>query len=142
MKFAKRNISFMIRIQKPIKIPIVCADSQIAIQWQNELKTAGIPVVAGSESVHTGSFATDKALLLIQPNYNQAATYNRFFNHAGKQIFLITDDARWRNFVSKETVHFIPESTHPMELARLMVEKLNLPVIANKQSDAFAFFSF
>ena len=132
----------MIRIQKPLKIPVVCANRQLADQWCTELKSVGIPVVAGSESVLTKTFSNEPAFLLIRPDFDQVHRYKKFLDHPDKQIFLVTDDQRWNSITVKASFYFIPESTHPLELARLLVEKLNLPVSANKQSYAFSFFSF
>ncbi len=132
----------MIRIRKPLAIPIVCSDRQLAAQWYDALKEVGIPVIPVCRSIEFGELAINKAILLIQPDFEQRNDYSLFLNKWDKPVFLLTDDVRWQKLETNVLLHFVPEATHPLELARLLVEKLNLPLLANKQTYAFSFFSF
>ncbi len=132
----------MIRFQKSIQIPVLCHDPNLATEWCSLLKDAGLPVVQAAKSMSEDQWNRGSAVLLLHPDFDVMAQDSRLVRSSLKQVFILTGDQRWNELKKYPQIHFLPEHTHPLELARLMVEKLNLPVTVNKPTYAFSFFSF
>lgn len=132
----------MIRFQKSIQIPVICPDSNLSNEWCTLLKDAGIPVVQVTKSMTEDRWNRGPAVLLLHPDYDTMAQDPRFIQSSLKPVFILTGDERWIEQKKFKKIHFLSQHTHPLELARLMVEKLNLPVTLNKPTYAFSFFSF
>lgn len=117
--------------------------------WQQqievELKKTGITVSAINPGRSWNAvLQKSNHMVLLNPPYevffpSDAAKWNRSNDH---MIFIYTDDERWKQKTDGKYVFYLPTNTHPLELARMLVEKLNLPAVSNKTSYAFSFFQF
>lgn len=123
-----------------------CADESIKDYWLAELKEAGIAVSLLQQNNPALLLKKTAILLLIKPDFEQVQNFtlkkNKFLSGEAEHFFIISNDERWRNINTGKNFFCLPEHTHPMEVARFMVEKLNFPILSNKTHYAFSLFSF
>lgn len=131
------------------KVSILCFDQVTENYWYKELNEAGIPVSipAYSRNKPVLSVKNQDIFLLIQPDYDQYLTkgfdqLKHLLSNEAKHLFILSNDQRWKEIKPNNSCFYLPEHTHPLELARLLVEKLNLPLVSNKTHYAFSIFSF
>ncbi|MBU6158745.1 MAG: hypothetical protein KGP35_06905 [Bacteroidetes bacterium] len=86
----------------------------------------------------------DMPVLLLEPEYNEVfqKSVTKLLKEKEEPIFILSSDLRWKEQTQKDICYYLPADTHPLELARLLVEKLNLPSDSNKPAYAFSFFQF
>jgi hypothetical protein len=135
----------MMRSGSVRKVLLVSQNEELKLQFLNELYSAGIPIESTSPS-RSWNAVVQKSnnLILLNPPYEELVTTStsKLNQHAERYMFIISDDERWKQHADSRTVFFLPLNTHPLELARLLVEKLNLPAVSNKPAYAFSFFQF
>jgi hypothetical protein len=127
------------------KVLLVSDNEELQQKIDSELKQSGIPVHS-LDSGKSLSVVLQKSnnIILIDPSYDEVMndTNTKWNPHTDRFLFIFTDDERWKQKADGRSVFFLPTNTHPMELARLLVEKLNLPSVSNKPAYAFSFFQF
>lgn len=107
-----------------------------------ELKSAGIPLhCTRKQPDYPSLFKLNQPLLLVDPVFQEQLAHS-FPINSDQPVFIMTDDERWQTSFSGENVYLLPLHTHPLEVARLLVEKLNLNLNLNKKQYAFSFFNF
>jgi hypothetical protein len=135
----------MIRSGSARKVLLVSCENEWRHQIETELKFSGIPVQTVSPG-RSWSTILQKSnhLILIDPPYEEFFTLADAIckEQANRTIFIYTSDERWKQKSDSRSVFYLPSNTHPLELARLLVEKLNLPAVSNKPVYAFSFFQF
>ena len=110
-----------------------------------QMQLAGIPFsVCKSEKALIQEMQKDMPLLMLEPAYGEAYTkeFELLLNDKDSPVFILSSDPRWKEVGQKNICYYLPADTHPLELSRLLVEKLNLPAVSNKPSYAFSFFQF
>ena len=135
----------MMRSGSGRKVLLVSQQEELKIRFLQELLEAGIPAEAQT-SFKSWESALQKqnCLVLLDPPFEEfsASSLAMLKSGADRSVFIFTDDIRWKQHTSNRSVYFLPASIHPLELARLLVEKLNLPAVSNKPAYAFPFFQF
>ncbi len=127
------------------KVLLVSGDNDRLQQIETELKFSGISVQAVSPGSSWGSIMQkSNHMVLINPPYEEFLHHadSKWKEKSNRTIFIYTNDERWKQKSDSRFVFYIPANTHPLELARLLVEKLNLPAVSNKPAYAFSFFQF
>jgi len=135
----------MIRSGSGRKVLLISKQEELKIRFLQELLKAGIPVGAlSSFKSWDSALQKQNSLVLLDPPFEEFTASSLSMLKAGgdRSIFIFTDDIRWKHHANNLSVYFLPASIHPLELARLLVEKLNLPAVSNKPVYAFAFFQF
>jgi hypothetical protein len=135
----------MMRSGAARKVLLVSANEGLQKQIDSELRVSGIPV----QSVKPGKswsavLQKSNTLVLIDPPYDEVMNHSiaKWNPYADRFVFIFTNDERWKQKSDSRSVFYLPSNTHPLELARLLVEKLNLPAVSNKPVYAFSFFQF
>jgi hypothetical protein len=135
----------MMRSGSVRKVMLFSQNEELKLQFLNELYSAGIPVESTSPS-RSWNAVVQKSnnLILLNPPYEELviSDTSKLNQRAERYMFIVTDDERWKQQADARTVFYLPVNTHPLELARLLVEKLNLPAVSNKPAYAFSFFQF
>jgi hypothetical protein len=129
------------------KVSILCFNETAEKYWFSELKEAGVPVNPVKIFKPTVNYLSEQVLLLIQPDFDKLQSpsfehVNQMLKSKDNILFIVSDDERWKAAIAGKNSFLLPKHTHPLELARLMVEKLNLPLVSNKTQYAFSIFSF
>jgi len=135
----------MMRSGSARKVLLVSNGNEWQQQIETELRLAGIPLQAVSPGRSWASvLQKSNSLVLIDPPYEDFLSQGdvRWKFSTDRAIFIYTNDDRWKQKVDGRSVFYLPANTHPLELARLLVEKLNLPAVSNKPAYAFSFFQF
>jgi hypothetical protein len=135
----------MMRSGSARKVFLVSNGNEWQQQIETELRLAGIPLQAVSPGRSwTSVLQKSNSLVLIDPPYEEFSSQGdvRWKFSTDRAIFIYTNDDRWKQKADGRSVFFLPTNTHPLELARLLVEKLNLPAVSNKPAYAFSFFQF
>jgi len=135
----------MMRSGSARKVLLVSNGNEWQQQIETELRLAGIPLQTVSPGRSwTSVLQKSNSLVLIDPPYEDFSSQGdvRWKFSKDRAIFIYTKDERWKQKTDGRSVFFLPTNTHPLELARLLVEKLNLPAVSNKPSYAFSFFQF
>lgn len=138
----------MIPFRKNQKIAIACYNEQEENFWQSELKEVGLPFVQVSNRLNKLSAIRERALILLHPDFDQFSS-NEFKqikdvlqNGDTEFVVIVSSDSRWKKTLPAEQSIYMPDNTHPLEVARSLVEKLNLTIYLNKPQYALSFFSF
>jgi hypothetical protein len=135
----------MMRTGSGRNVLLVSNQEELKIRFLQELLEAGIPVEAQA-SFKSWDYALQKqnCLVLLNPSFDEftASSLTMLKARSDRSVFIFTDDIRWKEHTNNRSVYFLSTHTHPLELARLLVEKLNLPAVSNKPAYAFAFFQF
>lgn len=123
------------------RIKILCFDHAIKDVWERSMQECNIAVQFIKADQTNISFKNNP-MLLINPEFNLFAAITEVAANNGKsKLFILSMDERWKEATNKINSFYVPLQTHPMEVARFLVEKLNLPTYSNNQSYAFSFFN-
>lgn len=138
----------MIPFRKNQKIAIACYNEKEESFWHSELKEVGLPFVQVSNRQNKFSSIRERALVLLHPDFDQFSSTEFkqikevLQNGDTEIIVIVSSDSRWKKSLSAEQSIYMPDNTHPLEVARSLVEKLNLSIYLNKPQYALSFFSF
>ena len=135
----------MMRSGAARKVLLVSVKEGLQKQIDSELRVSGIPVqLVKPGKSWSAVLQKSNNLVLIDPPYDEVMNHNiaKWNPHNDRFVFIFTDDERWKQKADSRSVFFLPTNTHSLELARLLVEKLNLPAVSNKPAYAFSFFQF
>jgi hypothetical protein len=128
-----------------LRLQVLCTNPGEVNVFLDELSRSGILFSAQRfEKELRQVLEKEMPLLLIEPVYDPAYSkaWSKILSDKELPVFILSSDLRWKALTSQDICFYLPIDTHPMELARLLVEKLNLPTVSNKTSYAFSFFQF
>jgi hypothetical protein len=128
-----------------LRLQVLSYRQSIGDAFVEEMRAVGIPFsICKSEKGLMNQMQKDMPLLLLEPAYGEPYTkeFAQMINKLDEAVFILSSDLRWKELSKKQNCYYLPADTHPLELARLLVEKLNLPTVSNKPSYAFSFFQF
>jgi hypothetical protein len=132
-------------LKSSIRLQVFCSNPVKGKVFLDELSTSGILFsIISHEKGLRQVLEKERILLLIEPVYDPAFSneWSKILSDKDEPVFILSSDLRWKELAPKNICFYLPADTHPMELARLLVEKLNLPTVSNKTSYAFSFFQF
>ncbi len=129
------------------RVRIVATNESTEQDFIRELKDAGISLLVSTSQESVPSFVQeDHPLVLLFPDYEVfASKTSRFFlllEERNAPFFICSDDERWKQHLPDQTGYYLSANTHPLELARFLVEKLNLHPVNKQPAYAFSFFNF
>ena len=132
-------------LKSTLRLQVLSCHQSTGAAFLKELRTVGIPfAVCKTEKGLLQTMRKDMPLLLLEPTYGEPYTkdFAQMLKEKEEPVFILSSDIRWKEFNTKLNCQYLPANTHPLELARLLVEKLNLTAVSNKTSYAFSFFHF
>ena len=132
-------------IKSSLRLQVLSYRQSTGDAFLEEMRVVGIPFsVCSNEKGLLLKMQKDMPLLLLEPAYGEAYTkeFSKMLADKDEPVFILSSDLRWKDLAQKDICYYLPADTHPLELARLLVEKLNLPAVPNKSSYAFSFFQF
>ena len=132
-------------IKSSLRLQVISYRQSSGDAFLEEMRAIGVPFsLCKNEKSLLGKLQKDVPLLLLEPTYGEPYTndFGRLLQQKEEPVFILSADLRWKELSKKNICYYLPADTHPLELARLLVEKLNLPAVSNKPSYAFSFFQF
>jgi hypothetical protein len=132
-------------IKSSLRLQVLSYRQSTGDAFLEEMRVVGIPfAVCSNEKGLLLKMQKDMPLLLLEPAYGEAYTkeFSKMLADKDEPVFILSSDLRWKDLAQKDICYYLPADTHPLELARLLVEKLNLPAVSNKPAYAFSFFQF
>ena len=132
-------------IKSSLRLQVLSYRQSAGDAFIEEMRAVGIPFsICKNEKGLLSKMQKDMPLLLLEPTYGEPYTkeFSKMLADKDEPVFILSSDLRWKELAQKEICYYLPADTHPLELARLLVEKLNLPAVSNKPSYAFSFFQF
>ena len=133
------------KLKTTLRLQVLSYHQHTGAAFLEELHTVGIPfTICKTEKGLLQTMKKDMPLLLLEPAYGEPYTkdFAQMMKEKEEPVFILSSDIQWKEFNAEANCQYLPAYTHPLELARLLVEKLNLPAVSNKPSYAFSFFQF
>ena len=133
------------KIKSTPRLQVLNAGTPTAASYLDALRSVNIAfALCKQEKEILSKMQDDMPVLLLEPEYNEAflKSFTKLLKEKEEPVFILSSDLRWKEQAQKDICYYLPADTHPLELARLLVEKLNLPSVSNKPAYAFSFFQF
>ncbi len=129
------------------RVRIVATNESSEQDFIRELKDTGISLLVSTSQESVPSFLQeDQPVILLFPDYEAfASKATRFFSILEERdapVFICSGDERWKQHLPDQSGFYLSANTHPLELARLLVEKLNLHPVNKRPAHAFSLFNF
>ncbi|HMO33773.1 MAG TPA: hypothetical protein PKE63_11895 [Lacibacter sp.] len=126
-----------------LRLGIVSPDPERLLFWQQEIQSSQVPLqVEAHASLHPSNRSCS-AWLVVEPDQECLKQIAALQERDTDLIFIILGkEFQTSKLTTGAEVCFLPAHTHPLELARLLVEKLNLPAVSKKTAYAATFFNF
>jgi len=126
------------------KILLVSYEPVLTQQFTDALASSGVFVELVHSGVNLASLLKkEQCSILINPSFREFNEHTDLLKRkTDRCLFILSSDERWKTIANGQQIYYLQADTHPLELARLLVEKLNLPAVSNKTSYAFSFFQF
>ncbi|MFY7880424.1 MAG: hypothetical protein ACOVP6_10160 [Lacibacter sp.] len=121
---------------------ILCKDQTVANFWHKELKSSGIPVSIKKRKFSNWYNRLDKAILFIDPEIEEVNMAKNLSLSYSKKVFILSDNPQWANNCHDKPIYVLPRKTHPLEMARFLVEKLSLSLESSQATYAYSIFTF
>ena len=134
-------------LKKSSKVFLCCSDPNLKEYWKSELIQAGFHVHCMSSPAEIRKVSASVIVLLLDTDENTPETeqtillFNEYVSKT-KHFFVVSSDTRWSVLTNYSNSTQLPSSTHPLELARQMVER-HLTIPLNQSAKyAFSFLQF
>lgn len=118
--------------RRTTRVNIISFSPEAEHRWFNELKLAGVPVTLSHLNGHDPSFAANHIVLYLEPDFDQylprLQQLQQNLTDTKRQQFILSNDPRWKEIYPNGNPVVLSHQTHPLELARLLVEQYGVPV--------------
>lgn len=117
----------MALLRRDFRVHLLVFTEPVDQSWLLQLREAGLQVALEPVNGHAPRFGRRQTLLYLNPGFEQFeqqdTALSRLLAAGYKRQFLLTDDPRWKQRYPNGNPRVLPQHTHPLELARLLVEQ-------------------
>lgn len=129
------------------KILLFCNSETEITFWKNEISQAGFGIENCDLNKKRYRRLCNQVCLFIAPSFDLLNNRNirglmKYLSEESGYLFIISSDERWRKQDILSNCTILPYTTHPLEFARILVEKKQLLPQNNPSSYAFSLFNF
>jgi hypothetical protein len=118
--------------KKTARVNIISFKPEAEHYWFNQLKQAGVPVTLSHLNGHDPAFAANQIVLYLDPDFDEyqqrLESLHQSLTATRRQQFILSGDTRWKEIYPNGNPVVLPQQTHPLELARLLVEQYEVVV--------------
>lgn len=121
---------------------ICTKDAELRKYWIKELNTSGLYF---SQKDNCFSLNTKNALVLCVKAGGEELQRLKGFppSYFKENVFcIVSDDLSWKAFAQENNLIHLPEHTHPLEVARMLIHELNFKPRQPKPVYVFSIFNF
>lgn len=124
------------------QLQICTHDVELRNSWIKELKTSGLSF---SQKDHALTLKTKNAVVLcVKADMEELQKLMGFPpTYFKENVFcIVSDEVSWKTFAQENNLIHLPEHTHPLEVARILIHNLNFKPRQPKPVYGFSLFNF
>lgn len=118
-------------IRKTPRIHLLVFHDHYDRNWCQEILQTGLPIVLTPVNGKVPEYDRNQILLYLDPDYEQfhsrAGAVYQLLQQGYKRQIIFSCDKRWKQVYENGNPLVVPCGLHPLELARLIVEKTIQP---------------
>ena len=122
----------MALLRKISRVHLLVFPDTYDLLWYNDLLNTGLPVSLTRIREEIPVFAERQIMLYLDPDFEvwsrEGSPFINLLDGPHRAQYLLTDDVRWRESGFTGLSRIISRQTHPYELARLLVQELEVPI--------------